>query len=56
MPALEDVTRDVTQSHDYALILSNSDGDPDKQSVPIDTLVIEGCGWSHHSACERGRP
>jgi DNA-binding LacI/PurR family transcriptional regulator len=43
-PFFADVTRgveDVARKHDYALILSNSDEDPDKQQVAIDTLQTE---------------
>lgn len=43
-PFFADVARgveDVAREHDYALILSNSDEDPDKQQVAVDTLVTE---------------
>jgi LacI family transcriptional regulator/LacI family repressor for deo operon, udp, cdd, tsx, nupC, and nupG len=43
-PFFADVTRgveDVAQDHEYALILSNSDEDPAKQRVAVDTLVTE---------------
>jgi len=43
-PFFADVTRgveDVARDRDYALILSNSDEDPDKQRVAIDTLKTE---------------
>lgn len=43
-PFFADVSRgveDVAQANDYGLILSNSDEDPDKQRLAIDTLVTE---------------
>lgn len=43
-PFFANVTRgveDVARDHDYALILSNSDEDPDKQRVSVDTLQTE---------------
>lgn len=43
-PFFADVTRgveDVAREHDYALILGNSDEDPDKQKVAVDTLKTE---------------
>ncbi|MFB6286698.1 MAG: LacI family DNA-binding transcriptional regulator, partial [Candidatus Bipolaricaulia bacterium] len=43
-PFFADVTRgveDVAQDNDYALILSNSDEDPDKQELAVDTLKTE---------------
>lgn len=43
-PFFADVTRgveDVAQDHEYALILSNSDEDPAKQRVAVDTLKTE---------------
>lgn len=43
-PFFADVARgveDVAQAHDYALLLSNSDEDPDKQQVAVDTLKTE---------------
>jgi LacI family transcriptional regulator/LacI family repressor for deo operon, udp, cdd, tsx, nupC, and nupG len=43
-PFFADVSRgveDVAQEHDYALILSNSDEDPDKQRLAVDTLKTE---------------
>lgn len=43
-PFFADVVRgveDVTQSHEYALILSNSDENPDKQRLAVDTLKTE---------------
>lgn len=43
-PFFADVTRgveDVAREHDYALILSNSDEDPDKQRLAVDTLKTE---------------
>lgn len=43
-PFFADITRgveDVARHHDYALILSNSDEDPDKQRVAVDTLKTE---------------
>jgi len=43
-PFFADVTRgveDVARDRDYALILSNSDEDPDKQRVAVDTLKTE---------------
>lgn len=43
-PFFADVTRgveDVAQDHDYALILINSDEDPERQRVAVDTLTTE---------------
>lgn len=43
-PFFADVVRgveDVAQSHKYALIISNSDEDPDKQRLAVDTLKTE---------------
>lgn len=43
-PFFADVTRgveDVAQDNDYALILSNSDEDPDKQQLAVDILKTE---------------
>ena len=43
-PFFADITRgveDVARDHDYALILSNSDEDPDKQRLAVDTLKTE---------------
>ena len=43
-PFFADVTRgveDVARDQDYALILSNSDENPDKQRLAVDTLVTE---------------
>jgi LacI family transcriptional regulator/LacI family repressor for deo operon, udp, cdd, tsx, nupC, and nupG len=43
-PFFADVTRgveDVTRDNDYALIISNSDEDPDKQKLAVDTLKTE---------------
>jgi LacI family transcriptional regulator/LacI family repressor for deo operon, udp, cdd, tsx, nupC, and nupG len=43
-PFFADVTRgveDLARDHDYALILSNSDEDPDRQRVALDTLQTE---------------
>jgi len=43
-PFFADVTRgveDVAQDNDYALLLSNSDEDPNKQRLAIDTLKTE---------------
>ena len=43
-PFFADITRgveDTAREHDYALILSNSDEDPDKQRIAVDTLTTE---------------
>lgn len=43
-PFFADVTRgveDVARDHDYALILTNSDEDPERQRVAVDTLTTE---------------
>jgi LacI family transcriptional regulator/LacI family repressor for deo operon, udp, cdd, tsx, nupC, and nupG len=43
-PFFADVTRgveDVARDNDYALIISNSDEDPDKQKLAVDTLKTE---------------
>jgi LacI family transcriptional regulator/LacI family repressor for deo operon, udp, cdd, tsx, nupC, and nupG len=43
-PFFADVTRgveDFAHDHDYALILSNSDEDPDKQQIALETLQTE---------------
>lgn len=43
-PFFADVTRgveDVARENDYALIISNSDEDPDKQELAVDTLKTE---------------
>lgn len=43
-PFFADVARgvqDVAQAHEYALILSNSDEDPSKQKLAVDTLKTE---------------
>src|SRR6056297_1467459 len=43
-PFFADVTRgveDVARDRDYALILSNSDEDPDQQRLAVDTLKTE---------------
>jgi LacI family transcriptional regulator/LacI family repressor for deo operon, udp, cdd, tsx, nupC, and nupG len=43
-PFFADIARgveDVARTNDYALLLSNSDEDPDKQRLAVDTLVTE---------------